>query len=174
MAEKCKSDLVVDNFDLFPARLNSVGLKSGDDGSMIALAAEHNTLSFIPSKSSYFFEAVPCLDADGEDYGAISFQMKAPKGASFALELQTKESCGTKDYKSTWHYMGGFTGESETVVIPLSAFAGAKTSAIEAFNWATWEFYDERDFIWTLSDIELLCNSSDQALETRNGTVGGV
>ncbi|KAI4863349.1 hypothetical protein F4820DRAFT_427415 [Hypoxylon rubiginosum] len=141
---------------------------------MIALDAEHNTLSFVPSKSSYFFESVPCIDAAEEGYGAISFRMKAPLGASFALELQTKENCGSTEYKSTWHYMGGFSGETEQVVIPLSSFAGAKTSAIEAFNWATWEFYKERDFIWTLGDIELICNSSDQALEVRNDTAGVV
>ncbi|KAI1774995.1 hypothetical protein F4818DRAFT_441818 [Hypoxylon cercidicola] len=166
----CKSNLLIDNFSLFTARLNSVGLKASDDGSMIALSAEHGTLSFVPSKTSYFFETVPCIDAAADGYGAISFKMKAPLGSSFALEIQTKDTCSSAEYKSTWHYKEGFTGQEETVVIPLDSFIGANTFAIEAFNWATWDFYNERSFIWTLGDIELTCNAPGRDSEMRNDT----
>lgn len=128
---------------------------------MIALAAEHGTLSFVPAKNSYFFESLPCVDAVEEGYGAISFRMKAPKGASFAVELQTKDNCGESEYKSSWHYVEGFTGQTEIVVIPLKLFGGANARAIDGFSWGTWDFYDERGFVWTLSDVEFTCNPSD-------------
>lgn len=121
------------------------------------MSAEDGTLSFVPAKTSYFFEETPCIDAVADGYSAVSFTLKAPLGSSFALELQTRDNCATEGYKSTWHYMEGFTGQSETHVVPLSDFAGANTYAISAFAWATWDFYTEKDFIWQLSDVELIC-----------------
>jgi len=158
----CSSNLLIDDFAQFSSSLNALGTRASDDGSMTSLALSPSGvgISFVPEKMSYFYETLPCTQAAAEGYDAVSFTMKAPRGASFMLEIQTRESCDAAEYRSTWYTVSGFTGETQTITVPLSAFEGANTDAITAFNWATWSKWCKKSVQWELGDIQLVCSGA--------------
>ncbi|KAI1655265.1 hypothetical protein F4813DRAFT_391977 [Daldinia decipiens] len=154
----CSSNLLVDDFSRFSNRRNNLGLKASDDGSMTSISVLGDSISFTPRPMSYFYETVPCVDAEASGYEALAFTMKAPQNASITLEMQTMENCSIEAYNSTWRYVMNFTGEPQRIVAPVSSFRGARTNGIAAFNWATWES-QSTGFVWELGDIELICGA---------------
>ncbi|KAI2609444.1 uncharacterized protein GGS25DRAFT_520238 [Hypoxylon fragiforme] len=176
-ASMCRSNLLVDDFSQFNSKTNSLGYKASDDGSMVSIHSSGNTIAFVPGNRSYFYEMLPCTDAVESGYSAISFKMRAPRGASIALEIQTMTSCMEQTYKSTWHYVRDFTGDPEKVVVPLSAFQGVHDNALVGINWGTWDEYMDRAFAWELADVQLTCsrnpppNSSSAAVGLVSGGV---
>ncbi|RYP70365.1 hypothetical protein DL769_004991 [Monosporascus sp. CRB-8-3] len=158
----CSSNLLIDDFARFSSSLNALGTRASDDGSMtsLALSSSGGGISFVPEKMSYFYETLPCTRAAAEGYNAVSFTMKAPRGASFMLEIQTRESCDAAEYRSAWYTVSDFTGETQTITVPLSAFGGANTDAITAFNWATWSKWCKKSVQWELGDIQLVCSGA--------------
>lgn len=125
---------------------------------------------------SYYYENLPCTQALGEGYSAISFTMKAPsKGSNFTLEIQTSTSCGTSAYTSDWQVVKDLTGDLQTVTIPLSGWRNPVTNldAVKAFNWATWTSPTQGhgDEQWQLGDIMFVCG--DAAEPTQSATSSG-
>ncbi|KAI8963286.1 hypothetical protein F5Y11DRAFT_346627 [Daldinia sp. FL1419] len=157
VAQICTSPLQVDDFSWFQSRKNSLRLKASDDDSMISISVFGDGIRFHPRPLSYYYESLPCIDAEASGYDALAFTMKAPSDGSITLEMQTTDDCSTEAYNSTWRYVVNFTGEAQKIVAPISSFEGAKTNGIAAFNWATWESHN-KDFDWELSDIKLTCN----------------
>ncbi|KAI2606558.1 hypothetical protein GGR54DRAFT_644172 [Hypoxylon sp. NC1633] len=162
-AAVCTSNLLIDNFARFPSQTNTLGFKASDDGSMQSISLTGNVISFVPKTMSYFYETIPCIDALGSGYSDISFGIKAPKNGSIALEVQSLDACSAPAYKSTLRYVRGFTGDFQTIAIPLSTFAGVNTNAVGAFNWGTWDPNGQDDFVWQLGDVELICSTFSRA-----------
>ncbi|ORY56128.1 uncharacterized protein BCR38DRAFT_478899 [Pseudomassariella vexata] len=159
-AAKCSSNLLIDDFSEFSSQTNSLGTRASDDDSMVKLTASDNSIIFTPEKMSYFYETLPCTQAAMSGYDAISFTMTAPKGASFMLEIQTRESCSAPILDSAWHTVGNFTGQEQTIVVPLESFKDANLEAITAFNWATWSKVCKKNQDCKLSNIQLTCGGS--------------
>ncbi|KAI0850577.1 hypothetical protein F5Y00DRAFT_232703 [Daldinia vernicosa] len=157
-AATCSSNLLVDDFSRFSNGRNNLGLKASDDGSMASISSIGHSISFTPRPMSYFYETVPCVDAETSGYKALAFTIKAPTGASLTLEMQTRENCSIEAHNSTWRYFMNFTGEHERIVAPVSSFLGAKTSGISAFNWATWKS-QSTESVWEPGDVELVCGA---------------
>ncbi|KAI1371700.1 hypothetical protein F4677DRAFT_434911 [Hypoxylon crocopeplum] len=126
---------------------------------MSTVRSSGSSVAFVPQTMSYYYETLPCIDAVASGYSAISFAIKAPPGASLTLEIQTKESCSAPTYTSTSRFVKDFTGEIQTIVIPLSSFTGVYPSAIGAFNWGSWDSYMDKEFTWELGDIALTCGA---------------
>ncbi|KAI0380717.1 hypothetical protein F5Y04DRAFT_96689 [Hypomontagnella monticulosa] len=113
---------------------------------------------FVPQRTSYFYETLPCIDAATSGYTAVAFSIRAPKDASITLEVQTMDNCAASTYNSTYRSVGGFAGRPQRLKIPLDTFQGANMNAVFAFTWSTFDFYSDKNFMWQLADVELVCN----------------
>ncbi|KAI2617597.1 hypothetical protein GGS26DRAFT_576213 [Hypomontagnella submonticulosa] len=75
------------------------------------------------------------------------------------------DTCVAPVYRSTFRYVGGFTGQYQTITIPFSTFQGARMNAVAAFLWATYDFYSDKNFVWQLADVKLLCEHASRSGE---------
>ncbi len=136
----------------------------------LAPSASGEGITFVPGRSSYFYETLPCARAAARGYDAVAFAVRAPAaGASLLLEIQTRASCDAAAYASAWARVPALAGPAayENVTVPLSAFVVAdgaadadadavNLDAVTALNWATWSVWDAE---WELGRIELVCSN---------------
>ncbi|RDW92218.1 hypothetical protein BP5796_01612 [Coleophoma crateriformis] len=146
-AGSCSSLLIDDfasqsrlTFLFYNAMLNP----SSDDGSMKAVTGRADTstsvivsdnhLQLTPKdKQSYWFSNTGCVKATNI-YGGIGLNIKAPKGTTMGIEMQTAKDCTTtnptlNDVSSTdlgWT----FDGTEKYYTIPFSKFQGLDTDHI--------------------------------------------
>ncbi|KAF2140743.1 carbohydrate esterase family 4 protein [Aplosporella prunicola CBS 121167] len=153
----CSGPLTIDDFSQYSSNSNSLGSWTSDDGSMTSISAAGNKLSFTPSSDSYFYETFSCQAASSNGYDSISFSTKGPAGGSFTLEIQTQASCSASSYTSYYHEVTGLTGQTQTITIPLSSFAGANADAVTAFLWSD---FSSTSATYELSNIQFGCSSS--------------
>ncbi|GKT50240.1 uncharacterized protein ColSpa_10421 [Colletotrichum spaethianum] len=151
------SNLLIDDFSRqTPSGLNSLSSWTSDDNSMSSIVLANGVLSFTPKpdSSSYFYETLDCYRAATQGYKALSLTVKGPKDASFMVEIQTKQACTDKEYKSQWVVISGLTGSTQTVSIALSSFPDANLDGITGFVWSTYSQFSGYQF----SNIQLTCN----------------
>ncbi|KAK1594479.1 uncharacterized protein LY79DRAFT_512629 [Colletotrichum navitas] len=153
------SSLLIDDFSRSsPSGLNNLSSWTSDDGSMTNIALTSGVLSFTPKPDppSYFYETLGCYQVASGGYKALSLTVKGPKGASFMVEIQSKQACSDKEYKSQWVAVSGLTGSSQTISIALSSFAGASLDGIVGFVWSGYTQISDYHF----SNIQLTCNEA--------------
>ncbi|EFQ27544.1 hypothetical protein CGRA01v4_03100 [Colletotrichum graminicola] len=165
------SNLLIDNFSRSsPSGLNSLSSWTSDDGSMKNIVVASGVLSFTPKADppSYFYETLGCYKAASGGYKALSLTVKGPKGASFMVEIQSKQACTDKEYKSQWVAVSGLTGSSQTISIALSSFAGASLDGIVGFAWSTYTQISDYHF----SNIQLTCNEATNSSPSSTASTG--
>jgi peptidoglycan/xylan/chitin deacetylase (PgdA/CDA1 family) len=126
-----------------------------DDGSMTSATASGGVLSFKPKDGSYFYETMECQAATSNGYNSIQFTIKGVSGGSGTLEIQTKSACSAAAYTSYFTQFTGLTGNSQTVTIPLSQFAGANGNAVTGFVWSG---FSSTTATWQISNIQFGCS----------------
>jgi peptidoglycan/xylan/chitin deacetylase (PgdA/CDA1 family) len=120
---------------------------SSDDGTMapvtgrvdtstsVIVSNNHVTLTSVSGGSSYWYSMFGCLKATNI-YGGIGLTIKAPKGTTMGIELQTSTACSSNnptlnDLLSTdlgWT----FNGNEQFYTIPFSKFPGLDTDHLIA------------------------------------------
>lgn len=155
-AAGCSSALTIDNFSKYSSNTNSLGQWTSDDSTMKSISAASGVLSFTPKTDSYFYETFTCQAASGNGYGSIQFTVKGPKGGSLNVELQTKTSCSASAYESAYVAVTGLTGNTQTITLLFSQFAGANANAVSSIVWS--EFSSTS--AWQLSNVQLGCSNT--------------
>ncbi|KAF8461596.1 hypothetical protein BDZ91DRAFT_736573 [Kalaharituber pfeilii] len=152
----CAGNLLVDDFAHWANNKNSLGGWTNDDGTMTAISAMNNTLTFTPAGASYLYTTFNCISATAEGYTAITFPVKIPPGGTFQVQLQTSaDGCAAQGYQSFSVGVSNFSGETQTVTIPLTVFAGANLAAVKAIVWG--QFLGGEAGNWELGRIEFVC-----------------
>lgn len=146
----CSSALLIDNFSTWSSNTNSLDYWVSDDGSMTAISASGNVLSFQPAASSYFYETIPCQATTTNGYNSIQFAIKGPAGGSISLEIQSRTSCSATSYTSKYYTITDLISSTQTVTIPLSPFTGANLNAITAFVWGG---FSSTTVTWQMNQI---------------------
>jgi len=138
-----------------------LGQYTNDDATMSSISAANNVLSFKPKTDSYFFESLTCLAASSQGYNSLKFDLKGPNSGSVVIELQTQTDCSSSGaYKSTYFQVTGLNGNTKTVTVPLSSFAGANANAVVGFSLSG---FSSTSYTWQLSKVELTCNGNSGA-----------
>ncbi|CAN9228835.1 unnamed protein product [Alternaria alternata] len=116
---------------------NAMGYPTSDDASMTSITVGKpatNRVEFVPKADSYFYSQFPCVDAKKNKYTGISLRIKAPKGATLALQLDSSDSCDATNPKSTYASSTDlgwtFDGTEKLYTIPFSKFAGLNTEKL--------------------------------------------
>ncbi|KAK4240384.1 hypothetical protein C8A03DRAFT_31520 [Achaetomium macrosporum] len=163
----CTSNLVIDNFIKWTAGVNNLDWQNGDDGSMTAIAASAGQVVFIPKDDgSYFYESFDCQQAVTNGYGGIQFTVQGPAGGSFALDLQSTESCSNSSgsYKSSYNIVDNMTGRLQTVTLPLEGFDNEPN--YDAIVGLVWESFSQTGVQWTVGNITLVCGTVPSPSQT--------
>lgn len=134
---------------------------------MSTISSAGGVLSFTPTSSSYFYETFSCQAATSNGYNSIQFTVKGPAGGSLALEIQTKASCSATTYTSYYYAVSGLTGNTQTVTVPLSSFAGANGNAVTAFVWSG---FTTSTTPWQLSNVQFGCSATGGSSSTSSST----
>ena len=107
---------------------NAMILPTSDDGTMKSVVVSNNNrLTLTPqNKDSYFFSKTGCLDAE-DIYGGLSLRIKAPRGATFSVQLSSPARCGDEEdskfaTQSTRDLGWTFDGTEKLYSIPFSKF----------------------------------------------------
>ncbi|KAJ4351668.1 uncharacterized protein N0V89_007011 [Didymosphaeria variabile] len=116
---------------------NAMLQPSSDDASMTSLVVgspSPNHVTINPKDtSSYFYSQFDCVNAKNV-YGGISLKIKAPKGTSFSVELDSSATCDpTKAVQvtvTTADLGWTFDGTEKLYSIPFSKFSGLDTSKL--------------------------------------------
>lgn len=169
------SSLLVDDF-ASQSRLtflfyNAMLQPSSDDGTMAPVAdrvdtstsvlISNNHLTLTPADgSSYWYTMLGCTKATNK-YGGIGMTIKAPKGTTMTIELQTSKACSSdnptlNDLASTdlgWT----FDGSEKYYTIPFSKFQGLDTDHILAL------LFSGMSKLITLGPIAFYCGSTGTA-----------
>jgi peptidoglycan/xylan/chitin deacetylase (PgdA/CDA1 family) len=171
----CQGATKVDDFSKWSSNTNSLGQwtsgmtdilrellgasshYSSDDGSMSSISAKSGVLSFKPKSDSYFYESFPCQAATSKEQSALQFTVKGPAKGSMVVELQTQTSCSATSYKSYYTQITGLTGNTQTVTIPFTQFAGANANAITGIVWSG---FSSTTYTWQMSNVNFACTGS--------------
>jgi hypothetical protein len=127
---------------------------------MTAIAGSAGQVVFIPKDgNSYFYESFDCQQAVTNGYGGIQFTVQGPAGGSFALELQTVDSCSNNNgnYKSSYNIISDLTGQRQTVTLPLEGFDNDPN--YDAIVGLVWSVFSQNGVQWSIGNITLLCGA---------------
>ncbi|EFQ90818.1 hypothetical protein CFE70_004939 [Pyrenophora teres f. teres 0-1] len=115
---------------------NAMGYPTSDDASMKSVTVgvpSANRVEFVPNTNSYFYTQFPCVNAKNK-YTGISLRIKAPRGASLSIQLDSSDSCDPNKAKSTYASAAdlgwSFDGTEKLYTIPFSKFAGLNTEKL--------------------------------------------
>jgi len=87
-----------------------------------------NRVEIVPKQNagSYFYSQFPCVDAQNK-YGGISLRIKAPRGATLSVQLDSSDNCDPESAKSAFQSSSElgwtFDGTEKLYSIPFSKFA---------------------------------------------------
>jgi len=149
---QCTANTSIDNYAQWSSNLNALGGWTSDDGTMSAISAASEKLSFTPKSdgSSYFYTTFDCIAAPASPgTAALTFPIKGPEGSSFLLEIQTSPGCAD-GYTSRYLAVSAVPAAGKTVTIYLLPDDVVKAFAWMAFTQGAWE----------LGQTQLLCASS--------------
>lgn len=121
---------------------NAMLQPSSDDGTMspvadrvdtstsVIVANNHVTLTSLADGSSYWYTMFGCLKATNI-YGGIGLTIKAAKGTTLGIEMQTTNTCGSSNptviYASSADLGWTFDGTEQFYTIPFSKFTELDT-----------------------------------------------
>ncbi|KAJ4305927.1 hypothetical protein N0V90_001460 [Kalmusia sp. IMI 367209] len=123
---------------------NAMLQPASDDATMSSLvvgspSANHVTVN-PKDTSSYFYSQFDCVNAKNT-YGGISLKIKAPKGTTFSIELDSSSTCDpTKAVQvtvTTADLGWTFDGTEKLYSIPFSKFSGLDTSKLTTILFAS-------------------------------------
>jgi peptidoglycan/xylan/chitin deacetylase (PgdA/CDA1 family) len=124
---------------------------------MSTISASNGVLNFKPQPSSYFYETFPCQAATSKELSALQFTAKGASAGSMVVELQTKSSCSAGSYQSYYTQVTGLTGNTQTITLPFTSFAGANGNAVTGIVWSG---FSSTSITWQLSNVEFVCPAS--------------
>jgi peptidoglycan/xylan/chitin deacetylase (PgdA/CDA1 family) len=135
------STLLIDDF-ISQSRLtflyyNAMDYPTSDDGTMTSVTVgkpASNRVEFVPKADSYFYSQFPCVNAKSHGYNGISLRIKAPKGATLSVQLDSSDTCDPLTAKSTYasstELGWTFDGTEKLYTIPFSKFSGLNTEKL--------------------------------------------
>lgn len=109
---------------------NSFNYPTSTDGTFTSVTVGKpatNRVELVPKSdgSSYFYSQFPCVNAKNK-YGGISLRIKAPKGATLAIQLDSSATCDPEKpvsgYSSAADLGWTFDGTEKLYSIPFSKF----------------------------------------------------
>jgi peptidoglycan/xylan/chitin deacetylase (PgdA/CDA1 family) len=135
------STLLIDDF-ISQSRLtflyyNAMDYPTSSDGTMTSVTVGKpatNRVEFVPKADSYFYSQFPCVNAKSKGYNGISLRIKAPKGATLSVQLDSSDTCDPLTAKSTYasstELGWTFDGTEKLYTIPFSKFSGLNTEKL--------------------------------------------
>lgn len=108
---------------------NAMNYPTSTDGTVKSITVgkpSSNHVEIVPTdQSSYFYSQFPCVNAKNK-YGGISLRIKAPKGATLSVQLDSSSSCdptnAVSTFKSSAELGWTFDGTEKLYLIPFSKF----------------------------------------------------
>ncbi|KAL5114011.1 hypothetical protein ACEQ8H_008116 [Pleosporales sp. CAS-2024a] len=108
---------------------NAMNYPTSTDGTVKSITVgkpSSNHVEIVPTgKDSYFYSQFPCVNAKNK-YGGISMRIKAPKGATLSVQLDSSTSCdptsAVSTFKSSTELGWAFDGTEKLYLIPFSMF----------------------------------------------------
>jgi peptidoglycan/xylan/chitin deacetylase (PgdA/CDA1 family) len=108
---------------------NAMNYPTSTDGTVKSITVgkpSSNHVEIVPNdQSSYFYSQFPCVDARNK-YGGISLRIKAPRGATLSVQLDSSSSCdpttAVSTFKSSTELGWTFDGTEKLYLIPFSKF----------------------------------------------------
>ncbi|KAL2145658.1 hypothetical protein VTI28DRAFT_6533 [Corynascus sepedonium] len=147
---------------------NAMEQTSSDDGSMSSVVVSDNRVTLTPQdEDSYFYSQFGCLNTN-DQYGGISFSVKAEKGTSFSVTLAYATTCGSGEEESitqsTSELDWTFDGTEKLYSVPFSAFPDVDTSKL------TMIFFGDFSDVVTFGPMSFYCGSDPSEYELPSGT----
>jgi peptidoglycan/xylan/chitin deacetylase (PgdA/CDA1 family) len=119
---------------------NALDYPSSDDASATSITVgkpSSNRVEIVPKTSgeTYFYSQLPCVNAKTRNFGGISLRIKAAKGTTFSIELDSSANCtpdnGQVPVTKTNTELGWvFDGTEKLYTIPFNKFTGLDTTKI--------------------------------------------
>ncbi|KAJ4376309.1 hypothetical protein N0V83_001592 [Neocucurbitaria cava] len=116
---------------------NAMGSPTSTDDSVTSITVgkpSANHVEIVPKSGSYFYSEFPCVNAKSAGYTGISLRIKAPKGATLSIELDSSDSCDSTSAKAVTVSSASlgwtFTGSEQLYLIPFSKFSGLNTEKL--------------------------------------------
>jgi peptidoglycan/xylan/chitin deacetylase (PgdA/CDA1 family) len=108
---------------------NAMNYPTSTDGTVKSITVgkpSSNHVEIVPNdKTSYFYSQFPCVSAKNK-YNGISLRIKAPKGATISVQLDSSNSCdpttAVSTFKSSAELGWTFDGTEKLYLIPFSKF----------------------------------------------------
>ena len=136
------SNLLIDDW-ISQSRLtflfyNALNYPTSTDGSVTSITAgkpSTNRVEIVPKAdgSSYFYSQFPCVNAKNK-YGGISLRIKAPKGTTLSVQLDSSNTCDPNAAVSTTQTSSQlawtFDGTEKLYSIPFSKFGTLNTEKL--------------------------------------------
>ncbi|KAL2196740.1 carbohydrate esterase family 4 protein [Corynascus similis CBS 632.67] len=147
---------------------NAMEQTSSDDGSMSSVVVSDNRVTLTPQdEDSYFYSQFGCLNTN-DQYGGISFSVKAEKGTSFSVTLAYTTTCGSGEEESitqsTSELDWTFDGTEKLYSVPFTAFPDVDTSKL------TMIFFGDFSDVVTFGPMSFYCGSDPSEYELPSGT----
>ncbi|KAG9204270.1 hypothetical protein G6514_001344 [Epicoccum nigrum] len=124
---------------------NAMLLPSSSDGSALTLTVgkpSKNRVEVAPQDTSgYFYSQFGCFNAKSKGHTGVSLRIKAPRGTTFSIQLDSSSSCdptaATSFFQSTSELGWTFDGTEKLYTIPFSKFSGLDTSKLTTLLFST-------------------------------------
>ncbi|KAI9748724.1 MAG: hypothetical protein M1835_001730, partial [Candelina submexicana] len=181
----CSTNLLIDDYSKYSSNSNSLGAytsgqyncgpehqplrycyaanQSTDDGSCTTFKADvaNKKVTFNANADCYFYTTFPdpCEKASTDGYNGLTFSIKAPAGgSSLRVEIQTSTTCSaTAAAKSYYFTVSGLTGNTQTVTIPFTQWAGANAASVKSF---VFEDFSNTSGTWEIGQTSLVCGAA--------------
>ncbi|KAF1833385.1 glycosyl hydrolase [Decorospora gaudefroyi] len=115
---------------------NSMTYPTSTDGTMQSVTVGKpaaNRVEFVPNSNAYFYSQFPCINAKNK-YTGISLRIKAPRGSTLSVQLDSSDSCdptaANPTYASSQDLGWTFDGTEKLYLIPFSKFSGLNTEKL--------------------------------------------
>ncbi|KAF3009965.1 hypothetical protein E8E13_011239 [Curvularia kusanoi] len=124
---------------------NALLKPSSSDGSPLTLTVgkpSKNRVEIAPKDTSgYFYSQFGCFNAQSKGHAGISLRIKAPRGATFSIQLDSSSSCdptvAKSFFQSTSELGWTFDGTEKLYTIPFSKFSGLDTTKLTTVLFST-------------------------------------
>jgi peptidoglycan/xylan/chitin deacetylase (PgdA/CDA1 family) len=115
---------------------NAMNYPTSDDSSATSLTVgkpSANRLEIVPKSNTYFYSQLPCVNAKNK-YTGISLRIKAPKGATLSVELDSSNSCdpgvAVAETHTNTELGWTFDGTEKLYLIPFSKYPTLNTEKL--------------------------------------------
>ena len=154
---------------------NAMNYPTSTDDSVTSITVgkpSANHVEIVPKSGgeSYFYSEFPCVNAKNK-YGGISLRIKAAKGTTLSVELDSSDTCDpttAKAFTQTSAQLGWtFDGTEKLYLIPFSKFSGLNTEKLTTILFA--------GFSGTVSfgPMAFYCGTTGEYIVPSTTSVGG-